>query len=353
MWFEDLFGFEEESPSQVRQNLSLEGSRLHSLINGKSYECGTLEIPSLRELRNAAAKQAQDDCGKTSLSEVIGDVQSLHADQANNGALFQVASQFNLLEMASPSAVPEDGVGIYEFDPTQGPACAIAAGAGTVLRNYLVPLKDQIGQTRDQQIDCLADIGAEFDNESQQTWRMQNGYVFASATGLKRITQHLSTLDDQSRDQLRSKLRVGIMWDTEVTLGASRPKVDSAKAPPKPNPNLLTQVYCSAVPVAYSTEPEAAWEAFARLVLEATYEATFHTAVLNKARNGSNILFLTMIGGGAFGNQPRWITDALARAMHLHQNSGLDVRMVSHRSPNMNIKPLLDQFGKHHSNDMV
>ena len=97
MWFEDLFGFEEESPSQVRQNLSLEGSRLHSLINGKSYECGTLEIPSLRELRNAGAKQAQDDCGKTSLSEVIGDVQSLHADQANNGALFQVASSANSL----------------------------------------------------------------------------------------------------------------------------------------------------------------------------------------------------------------------------------------------------------------
>ena len=134
--------------------------------------------------------------------------------------------------MASPSALPEDGVGIYEFDPTQGPAGATAAGVGTVFRNYLVPLEDQIGQTRDQQIDCLADIRAEFDNESQQIWKMNNGYVIASASGLKRITQHLSTLDDQSRDQLRSKLRVGIMWDTEVTLGANRPKVDSAKAPP-------------------------------------------------------------------------------------------------------------------------
>ncbi len=52
--------------------------------------------------------------------------------------MFQVASQFNLLEMISPNVTPDDGIGIYENDPTQGPACAIACGAGTIYRNYLV-----------------------------------------------------------------------------------------------------------------------------------------------------------------------------------------------------------------------
>ncbi len=86
--------------------------------------------------------------------------------------MLQVASQFNLLEMAAPDVVPENGVGIYEHDYTQGPACAIAAGAGTVFRNYLVPVKNQTGQSADCQVDCLADIGKSLGNESQQLWQM-------------------------------------------------------------------------------------------------------------------------------------------------------------------------------------
>ncbi|MCK5683507.1 hypothetical protein KAJ27_05280 [bacterium] len=50
--------------------------------------------------------------------------------------MFQVASQFNLLEMVSPGVTPEEGVGRYEHDHTQGPACAIACGVGTIYRNY-------------------------------------------------------------------------------------------------------------------------------------------------------------------------------------------------------------------------
>jgi len=37
-------------------------------------------------------------------------------------APFQVASQFNLLEMTGPSVTPEHGVARYAHDPTQGPA---------------------------------------------------------------------------------------------------------------------------------------------------------------------------------------------------------------------------------------
>ena len=58
----------------------------------------------------------------------------------NAGALFQVASQLNLLEMTGPEVTPEDGVTIYQDDRTQGPACAIAAGAATIYRNYFAPV---------------------------------------------------------------------------------------------------------------------------------------------------------------------------------------------------------------------
>lgn len=47
--------------------------------------------------------------GKLLVSQVMGDAGALHRD-VNRGALFQVASQFNLLEMTGPDVTPEDGV---------------------------------------------------------------------------------------------------------------------------------------------------------------------------------------------------------------------------------------------------
>ena len=106
MWFDKLTGFYEESPEQVRKNLSVEGTVLRSRINGKAYNYGKLGIPSLAELRERVHDD-QTTSGKLSLHEVVADVQQLHTDKSNAGSLFQVASQFNLLEMVSPDITPE------------------------------------------------------------------------------------------------------------------------------------------------------------------------------------------------------------------------------------------------------
>jgi hypothetical protein len=45
-------------------------------------------------------------------------------------SVFQAASQFNCLEFPGPECKPEDGVTAYFCDRTQGPACALACGAG-------------------------------------------------------------------------------------------------------------------------------------------------------------------------------------------------------------------------------
>lgn len=63
--------------------------------------------------------------------------------------------------MVGPDVTPEDGVARYEYDRTQGPACAMAAGAATIYRNYFAPVGEQTGQTTKRQLDGLADIGAE------------------------------------------------------------------------------------------------------------------------------------------------------------------------------------------------
>jgi hypothetical protein len=235
-WFEVLTGFEERSPDQVRRNITLDGETLTSHINGKTMVCGRLEIPTLAELRENIRSIRRG--GVLFVREVVADVQKLHLDVSNAGALFQVASQFNLLEMVSPSTTPEQGIGIYEYDHTQGPACAIAAGAGTIYRNYFVPVHGQIGQSEDNQIDCLADLGRALGNSDNHLWEMRNGYALASANGLMEISNRLRASSEKDLDELRKLLRVGIQGDTQVTLKDSTHKV--------------SQVYCSALPVAYS-----------------------------------------------------------------------------------------------------
>ena len=326
-WFEKLTGFQEESPLQVQNNIIVDRTNMRSLVNGKTFICGRLETPSLMELRQRV-KNTNVKTGKLSLREVVANVQDLHTNEANAGALFQVASQFNLLEMVAPNRTPEAGVGIYGYDCTQGPACAIACGAGTIYRNYFVSVNGQVGQSATNQIDCLADLGEALDNSQNRLWQMQNGYALASDKGLMEITRQLQAADERERDRLRQLLRIGIQWQTQVTL--------------KDSQHQVSQVYCSALPVAYSSISAKQWEQFAKLILESAYEATICTAILNQTN--SNKLFLTLLGGGAFGNSTDWITDSITRALHLYRDIDLDVAIVSYGSSKPSVRELVESW---------
>jgi len=314
-WFENLTGCVGESPESVREHLFIDGQRLHSRLNGKSWLCGELETQTLAQLRQRVLN-TKYDLAPISVRNVVGNVQHLHLNRANENAVFQVASQFNLLEMTSPRVTPECGVGIYEHDFTQGPACAIAAGAGTIYRNYFVDINGRIGQTADNQIDCLSGIAKLLDNSKQRLWKMVNGYALPSAEGLEEINRKLESMDEAALDTVRQALQIGLHWDTQVTLGDAS--------------HTVSQAYCSAMPVAYTPHTKELWAPLAKLVLEAAYEATICSAILNVDRNRNNRLFLTRLGGGAFGNNPDWITDAISRSLELYSDSGLDVAIVSY-----------------------
>lgn len=314
-WFEKLTGCVGESPESVQKHLFIDGQRLHSRLNQKSWLCGELETPTLAQLRQRV-RNIKRDLAPISVRNVVGNVQHLHLNRANENAVFQVASQFNLLEMTSPRVTPECGVGIYEHDFTQGPACAIAAGAGTIYRNYFVDINGRIGQTADNQIDCLSGIAKLFDNSKQRLWKMVNGYALPSAEGLEEINRKLESMDEAALDTVRQALQIGLHWDTQVTLGDAS--------------HTVSQAYCSAMPVAYTNHTKELWAPLAKLVLGAAYEATICAAILNVDRNRNNRLFLTRLGGGAFGNNPDWITDAISRSLELYSDSGLDVAIVSY-----------------------
>jgi len=153
-WFEKLTGFRERDWIGTRKLLTLDGSRLISRTNDASYGIGDFELISLGKLREQCLA-LNPVKGTAKLNIEVGDVRRMHQLRANQGALFQVASQFNMLEMVGPSVTPEDGVTIYENDHTQGPACAIAAGAATIYRNYFLPINGASGQTATRQVDVI------------------------------------------------------------------------------------------------------------------------------------------------------------------------------------------------------
>jgi len=328
-WFDTLTGTREQC---CQAHLSIEGEWLVSRETGKRWRAGTLSTPSLDQLRTKAHAIQPAAGQRLTISQIVSDVQSLHADPSNAGSLFQVASQFNLLEMAGPEVTPEQGVGIYEYDLTQGPACAVAAGAGTIFRNYFVPLENQIGQTENTQIDCIADLGYALGNGSGELWEIRNGYLMANDSGLEKISSLLHQSNEEERDELRRLLRIGLQMDTEVTLPMCG--------------HLVTQAYCSALPVGYNHHNKELWESFARLVLEASYEATLYAGLINREKTGNSVVFLTLIGGGVFGNKTSWIVESLERACRVVCHHPLDVRIVSHHTPNPAINNLVNRLSQ-------
>ena len=317
-WFRALTGLDSDEPAMVRAAVQVQGQTL-IMPNGRHLVAGRLDIPALADL--APPPRGPN---RLRLREVVADVAALHADPANAGAVFQVASQFNLLEMVGPDVTPDQGIARYAHDRTQGPACAMACAAGTIWRNYLVPMGDQRGQSAARQIDTLADLGTALGNTTEALWQMRNGYALPKPGGLARVADLIATND---RPALKGLVRIGVQHDTQVTLGLAA--------------HLVTQVYASALPIAYASAPMADWQPLARLVLEAAYDATFAVAAQTALQTGVNRLYLTRLGGGAFGNPPGWITDAIVQAITRFSACDLDVVLVSYGRPDPANRALL------------
>lgn len=328
-WFEKITGFQETTYDDTRHRLTIQDGKLIGR-GGKAWSVGQVETPTLAELRQRAAPRLVGR-GRTRVSCMTADVRELHAHDDSKGALFQVASQFNLLEMVGPDVTPEHGVTRYQSDATQGPACAIAAGAGTIYRNYLVPVGRQQGQRAHRQIDCLVDLARALGGSDQKLWQMRNGYALCTRRGLSWVDNRLRCLDDAGIDELRGWLRIGLHWDVDVT--------DLAEPG-----HRVSQAYCSALPVAYSGIPAQNWALFAGLVLEAAYEATMLAALINRERSGMERIYLTSLGGGAFGNDAAWIAAAMRRAIKLVETTGLDVRLVSYRTVLPELREIAEEF---------
>lgn len=313
-WFEKLFGFY-ETTDNVYQNLHVvyDGDTriLESSVNGRRFRVGDLAITNYNCIDYTAIQS-----GAIQVRNIVGEVTDLLCDPVNNGAIFQVASQFNLLEMPSPSVSPESGITNYEFDNTQGPACAVAAAASTMYRNYFV-FDDAHGQTSTRQINTIGKLLAHLGIADKV--EMSNGYLLIDVfSTLYWTSRALYLATDVEYEHLLSLIDVGVHSNVEVTLESA------------PENQLVTQVFCSAVPISqHATHRSACWKPLATLILEAAYKTTLAVAAKQMKDGGSNVVYLTLVGGGAFGNPPEVIAAAIRSAVDMFKDIPLDVRIVT------------------------
>ena len=346
------------------------------------YSIGRFHYPTLGELREKTEDIVDDTASSTTeltFDVLVGDVQSFHGKPENKFATFQVASQFNCLEFVGASVVPESGVTVYEFDHTQGPACCLCTGPAITYRNYMHKYEDEVvvnsyekktctaaaaaksiasdddtaggtsveseedryemgGQRKDRQANMLSDFSRKIGNVSEKGgaegvfWDLKGGYVLSNPEKLKKIPwEKFPDSDDSTTsykyDELMQTLRIGVHEDIQVTHcgGFGRKPMDNTDM-------KVTHCLCSAVPVSYNRSPSTVWEPLARIILKACYESVFHSALLNMKRHngaaGSRKLFLTQVGGGAFGNRSTWIHDAIIHSCKKFKNLNLEVYLV-------------------------
>ncbi len=155
------------------------------------------------------------------------------------------------------------------------------------------------------------------DNSAHRFWAMSNGYAMpARAAGIRELGEHITS--HALSERVRAALRVGVHWSTQV--GATPDQ-------------QVSQVFCSAVPVSYSGLHAADWAVFGKIVMRGAYDACLCVAgILAQQRRARVSLYLTCLGGGAFGNPMSWIAEALHASLTAHADLPVDVYLVHFRS---------------------
>jgi hypothetical protein len=261
---------------------------------GRTWRAGRFTPLSIGQLRTRAARSPTSERARVRLWVLDGaspatDIGSLQGN-AGGDALFQVASQFNCLEAPSPRMTSVES---YFDDYTQGPRASISAFPGTLLRHYSAP--DASGgrfvQTNDgRQIELLADVC----DPGMATVR--NGYLLAkNVTNPKAFIARLEERFDM--------IRVGVHDDVDAVLGYDWD--GAVNAPPS-----IAQVFTSTVAGGGYGDTSGLVGACQQL-LRAAYLGT----LLAAAGLGRGRVVLTLIGGGAFGNSPRLIWEAILWAI--------------------------------------
>ena len=322
-WFAKCFGFDETDYKSTQQRLlKLWNSRDWKLNGWQVGEFHFEELAVIRR-RGIAAARKNNMQGKPTMEHVVGEARSMHQLDENEGAMFQVASQFNCLEFISDNVTPEDGITGYINDHTQGPACAVACGAAAAYRNYLVSQGSSIGQTADNQLNAMDVVFFKVNSHNcEDTLQYRNGYL--DVNGIDALLKLNGTFlsSKEKRDDMADKIKVAAHYNTQVT------------DLPKGRQFFVNQCFGAAPAITYSAciADQVYWQSLSQTILDATYEASLWHTILshNKTSSKRPKLLLTKVGGGVFGNHSSWICKSMQRMISIAEEHNLpvDIKIV-------------------------
>ncbi|VVU94976.1 hypothetical protein CPAV1605_701 [seawater metagenome] len=303
--FEKIFGFKEKSTKEenlknIRMNQNIMITPTKSYNIGHFIELGLFFLKKDIDLSNSIIKVKYNNI------ENAGDVCNYIAQ--NPHGLYQVASQFNYLEMPYPGITPSHGVSNYPKDNTQGPAVAINTYPSTFYRNWILTE----GDNKEEQLNGLKFVIKQLDlmSKEKELVRWENGYALAGKDLNENILQILNITQTDLDKIVEDNLNVGIVNNCDSVIqyrfNCNGPYYLTEDS------KLTSTIFCSAIALSYS-DRSIYLEPLAKSVLKATYKITVMAGVKLKLKN----VYLTQIGGGVFGNKIEWIKEAIEEAIDL------------------------------------
>jgi hypothetical protein len=328
-WFSYITGlsepeFRKMDKSQIFKKNEQGYLDLYHHTTGKPTMCGQLSILRVEDLISTLPDTitpeksvpieiiTREDNDAESIRFVdVAYYQSVYGSTGTSDTVFQVASNFNGIEAINDDIYPDvqSFVEQYIYDRTQGPVASISAGGAAIARVHAAFFdtseKDWM-QTKEHQINIIEEL-----HEYLPT---HNGYIRFSGNE-KELPQ-----SDKEKDELFRKMHVCYHENVQVTSGhRTAQSIEILK-----KPKYIDQVFCAAINIHQGesgrfnkTLPHI--NDSCQFILNSAYNSTYLVTVAKKKKH----LYLTLIGGGAFGNSRKWIFDAILNA-HLKYTKNPD-----------------------------
>ena len=278
-------------------------------ITVNSYSAGVFYFPTIEELTKYAKKVKKDFAGIPKLHIIVPsgddyskvDVTQVQTDRLNTGATFQVASNLNTMEPPNEETTPDDEnfVTIYLEDKTQGPMASISAAPAAISRVYCMFHNENDpsswGQSSESQISMVSKLN--------DYYTVSNGYVVNYGGE--------QSFAEKDLDRLCQKVHIGMQYQVDAIFGKRvSGKMDKVKKPVR-----INQVFCAAMNEAQGESGSKnkeldAGELKMKLLQRACYQGTYLSAICMKSKK----LYLTLVGGGVFGNSLEVIAEEIGRA---------------------------------------
>lgn len=319
-----------------------------------TFSCGHYEQKTIKEIANAVAKKALPGGGTFNVH--LGkhlDVAAYQADPNNAGAVFQVASNFNGLETtAYDKNIETETLTDYTSDYTQGPFASISAAPGLIYRRFFLfhgqgsNNVSEWGQLNDPNSDKAKNRKVNLLENIQDIFVSPAGYPCFDDTITTREWQG-TRMGGYEVDVQKPSFKVGSKeyqckgihrtptakdFDTiQMAYHANIPVLFGKTAGGTHqilnfnNPHTVDQIFAAAVDLAQGTNEKSDKNiAWAKTILRADYQGALQAAFLK----GKKRVFLTLMGGGAFGNDFQHIFDAMYAQKDFIIKSGLEVILI-------------------------